>query len=255
MILLEECIVGTPYPSGFTQMALNASGNSAYLIGSYGQIVELSLPECTVKDVFTVCHSPVAIAFAPGIPSYLYVGDGPSHSINQVSAATNTLLTSEESFFNINCIEPGWDADTILVGTSNPLIMILEHGQGSISLNPANIAGASNAQAISGIPYDSTFVVVADSTIGVLEFFQNPSPGESFGAVMNAVSLEGSNHLMAMGTDWQHAYVLSYLGDFTCRLTSYNYAFNQIDQQVDIPGFPMGIETTNSGYIYVLTSE
>ena len=255
MTLVDEYIVGTAYPSGFTQMALNASGNSAYLIGSYGQIVELSLPDCTVKDIFTVCHSPVAIAFAPGIPSYLYVGDGPSHSINQVSASTNTLLTSEESFFNINCIEPGWYADTILVGTSDPLIMIQEHGQGSISLNASNITGARNAQAISSIPYDSTFVVVSDSTIGVLEFFENPAPGEPFGAVNNAVRLTGSNHLMAMGTDWQHAYILSYIGDFTCRLTSYNYAFNQIDEEVDLPGFPLGIETTSSGNIYVLTCE
>ncbi len=104
MTLVEECIVGSPSPSGFTQMALNTRNNSAYLIGSLGQIVELSLPDCTVKDVFTVCQSPVVIAVAPGNPPYLYVGDGPSYSINQVSAITNTLLTTEESFYNINCI-------------------------------------------------------------------------------------------------------------------------------------------------------
>ncbi len=255
MALVEECVVGSPCPSGYAQMVLNATGNSAYLITSLGQIVELSLPECTVKDIFSVCQSPVAIAFAPGIPSYLYVGDGPTRSIIQVSTTTNTPLASAESFFNVNCIEPGWFADTILVGTSDPLTLLEEHGWGSFSLNTAAISGAASAIAIAAIPYDSNFVVVTPSSVGVLEFFEDPLPGESFGAVLEMVNLEGSSHCMAMGTDWQHAYILSYVGDFTSRLTSYNYVFNEIDQQVDLPGFPFDIKTTSSGYIYVLTSE
>ncbi len=251
--LIEEFVVGSPSPSGFTQMALNASGNSAYLIGSLGQIVELSLPECTIKDVFTVCQSPVAIAVAPGNPSYLYVGDGPTKSINQVSIPDNNLLTSVTSYYNIKCIEPGWNADTILVGTSDRIYMVLEYGPGAISL-VGNGFGSHNADAIAAVPYDSTFVVATESQVGLLEFLPDAVPGHP-ATGFEYVDLEGSNHSMSLGHDSQHAYVLSYMGDFTCRLTSYNYVFNRIDQQVDFPGFPLDIKASSSGKIYVLTYE
>ena len=255
MTLVDVYNVGSPSLSGFTKMAFNPDGNSAYLIASNGQIVEISLPDCSLTDVFSVCQSPVTIAVAPGLPSHLYVADGPTNTIHQVSTSNNSILASEESLFNIQCIEAGWVADNILVGTSHKLTLLQEIGPGSIILTSATISGTENTYAIASIPYDSAFVLVSESGIGVLEFFEDPGPGAPFASIAHSVELEGSNHFMAIGTDWQHAYVLSYMGDFTSRLTSYNYAFNQIDQQVDIPGFPLDIKTTSSGNIYVLTYE
>ncbi|MCK5133718.1 MAG: hypothetical protein KAR40_16390 [Candidatus Sabulitectum sp.] len=247
-----EYQVDSPSPSGFFRMILSHNTDTAYLIGSQGKIVKFSLPECTVQDIFSVCQSPVALAVTPGSSSYLYVGDGPTNTINQVSTSSNIVLASSDMHFPIKCIAVGQHADSIVVGTSDGIFLVEELGPGNLRVVPIS-SSSGPCHALDAVPNDSSFVVAMNSSVGVVRFFEKP--GGSSAGVVGSVGIEGILHFVAVGNDWQHAYVLSYIGDNTSRLVSYNYVFFQIDQQVDIPGFPMDLKVSGNNVIYVLTHE
>ncbi len=247
-----EYQVDSPSPAGFFQMAMDQSSGTAYLIGANGKIVKFSLPDCIVQDVYSVCQAPVALAVAPGRPSYLYVGDGPTNTINQVSTSSNTVLASHTFDYPIKSIAVGLFADSIIVGTSRGTFLVEELGAGNLRVIDGAGAGCSS---IDDIPDDTTYVLATGHSVGVLQFYKDPAPGNPSAEIIGSVEIEGISHFVAAGYDWQHSYVLSYIGDNTSRLTSYNHAFFRIDQQVDIPGFPLDLKVSGSNVIYALTYE
>jgi len=252
LAFVDEYQVDSPSPAGFFQMAMDQSAGIAYLIGANGKIVKFSLPDCIVQDVFGVCQSPVALAIAPGSPSYLYVGDGPTNTINQVSTSSNMVLASHDLEYPINSIAVGLFADSIIVGTSRSTFLVEELGAGNLRI----IDGAgSGCGSIDDIPNDTLYVVTSGHYVGVLQFYKDPAPGNPSAEIIGSVEIEGISHFVAAGYDWQHSYVLSYIGDNTSRLTSYNHAFFRIDQQVYLPGFPLDLKVSGSNVIYALTYE
>ncbi|MCK5035120.1 MAG: hypothetical protein KAS73_04435 [Candidatus Sabulitectum sp.] len=252
LAFVGEYQVDSPSPAGFFQMAMDQSAGIAYLIGANGKIVKFSLPDCIVQDVFGVCQSPVALAIAPGNPSYLYVGDGPTNTINQVSTSSNMALASHDLEYPIKSIAVGLFADSIIVGTSRSTFLVEELGVGNLRVIDGAASGCSS---IDDIPNDTIYVVTAGNSVGVLRFYKDPAPGDPSAEFLGEVEIEGISHFVAAGNDWQHSYVLSYIGDNTSRLTSYNHAFFRIDQQVEIPGFPLDLKVSGSNVIYALTYE
>ncbi len=252
MAFAGEYQVDSPSPSGFFQMTMDQSASSAYLIGAQGKIVQFSLPDCTVQNIFSICQAPVVLAVAAGSPSYLYVGDGPTNTINQISTGSHTVLSSCDLGFSIKSIAVGLFADSIVVGTSRGIFLVEELGAGNLRISSL-LGPACNS--LDDIPNDSSFVATTSESVGVLQFYKDPEPGNPSAGFVGEVGIEGIFHFIAAGNDWQHAYVLSYIGDNTSRLTSYNYAFFRIDQQVEIPGFPLDLKVSGNNVIYALTYE
>ena len=252
LAFVGEYQVDSPSPAGFFQMAMDQSAGIAYLIGANGKIVKFSLPDCIVQDILSVCQSSVALAVAPGSPSYLYVGDGPTNTINQVSTGNNAVLASRNLEYPIRSIAVGLFADSIIVGTSGGTFLVEELGAGNLRVINAVRAGCVS---IDDIPNDTIYVVATGSYVRVLRFYKDPAPGDPSAEFLGGVEIEGISHFVAAGNDWQHSYVLSYIGDNTSRLISYNHAFFRIDQQVEIPGFPLDLKVSGSNVIYALTYE
>lgn len=252
LAFVGEYQVDSPSPAGFFQMAMDQSASTAYLIGNQGKIVKFSLPDCIVLNVFSVCQSPVALAIAPGSPSYLYVGDGPTNTINQVSTGSNAVLASHDLEYPIRSIAVGLYADSIVVGTSIGTYLVEERGEGNLRVT---IVSPNSCSSIDDIPGDTIYVVTTGHKVGVLKFYKDPAPGNPSAEIVGMVEVEGISHFVAAGYDWQHSYVLSYIGDNTSRLISYNHAFYRIDQQVEIPGFPLDLKVSGSNVIYALTYE
>ncbi|MCK5133720.1 MAG: hypothetical protein KAR40_16400 [Candidatus Sabulitectum sp.] len=249
--LLEEYPVAAPSPAGFSDMVFSSLEGTAYLIGSLGIILEINLPDCTVLDEFSVCQSPMKLALGPG-SEYLFVADGPSNKIYQVLIGNNKPYDSVSIYYTIKCMEPSQNPDSMLVGTSDGLCLIE-------ILSPSTIRyvvwGLQKAyMALAAVPDDSIFVGVTRNSVGIFDLFvpltEPPTPN-----FYGGVSIEGNTDFIAMGHDWQHAYVLSYLGDNTSRLVSYNYRFHTISQEVEIPGYPLDLEVSGNGVIYALTTE
>lgn len=252
LAFVGEYLVDSPSPAGFFQMAMDQSAGIAYLIGANGKIVKFSLPDCIVQDVFSACQSPVALAVAPGSPSYLYVGDGPTNTINQVSTSSNMALASHDLENPIKSIAVGLFADSIIVGTSGGIFLVEELGAGNLRVV---IGGGSGCSSIDDIPNDTIYVVTTANSVGVLRFYKDPAPGDPSAEILGRVEIEGISHFVAAGNDWQHSYVLSYIGDNTSRLISYNHVFFRIDQQVEVPGFPLDLKVSGSNVIFALTYE
>lgn len=248
--LLGEYQIAAPSPAGFSEIVLCTNKNTAYLIGPFGKILEISLPDCTVIDEFSVCESPIKLALGSG-SDYLFVADGVSSKIYQVAVSNNTAYDHVSVYFSINCMEPAQNPDSLLVGTSNGVSLIEV-----LSLSDLRVTEVSTIAfyALAAIPNDTLFVGVAGGDIGMVNpwvSFTWP-PGPFF---YQNVSVSGDTYFVAVGSDWKHAYLLSYLGDNVSRLLSYNYLSYKIDQTIDIPGYPLGFEVSGSGNIYVLTTE
>ncbi len=252
--LVEEYQIDSPSPAGFSQMVYSTLENTAYLTGSTGKILEIGMPDCTVLDEFCICQSPVKLALGRG-SNYLFVADGPSNRIHQVAIKSNRPYDSASIYFTINCMESCPSSDSMLVGTSSTINMI-EVLSPTIIRNTTvyELSPGESCMALAAVTDDSIFVGVLGNHIGIVDAFtaiQFPPPPIFYGGV----KIEGNSHFIAMGQDWQHAYVLSYLGDYTSRLVSYNHSSHTISQEVQIPGYPLDLKVSGNGVIYALTTE
>jgi len=251
--LTGESIVGAPSPSGYSGMVYSPDEGTAYLIGAAGKILELSIPDCLVIDEFTVCASPAELEISPGNPGFLWVADPTENTIHRVNLQTNAsygqVNYSGETLFQ--CMEASFARDTLLVGTSYLVyrLEVLESG----GLRSTFIDGLTGSfEDISAIPGEAFYIAVVSDMIGVLYPYGDYtfSPSSSFTAYD---ALEGDLHQTAAGSDSVHAYVLSYLGGGISRISSFSCGEDiGIDRYVDLEGYPLDIEVSEEGDIYVL---
>lgn len=253
--LVEAYQVAAPSPAGFSQMVYCSLKNTVYIIGPLGKILEMSMPDCTVIDEFSICESPTKLALGHG-SEYLFVADGPSTRVHQVLIDNNEAYDNVWLYFDIFCMEPSPNPDSTLVGTSGGIHLIEV-------LSPTDLRGTQLSSegaclALASVPDDTIFVGVKgirSASVGIVDVFMpqfvDPPPPEFY----ETIGIDGTVHFLAMGQDWQHAYVLSYLGDNTSRLISYNYRSSETPQELDIPGFPLDLKISGDGVIYVLTTE
>ncbi|MCD6589061.1 MAG: hypothetical protein J7K88_10980, partial [Candidatus Fermentibacteraceae bacterium] len=185
--LVEAYQVALPSPAGFSQMVYCSLKNTAYLIGSLGKILEVSLPQCAVIDEFTVCQSPTKLTIGPG-SEYLFVADGPSTRIYQVSVDNNESYDNISIYFDIFCMEPSPNPDSMLVGTSAGIDLIEV-------LSPTCLRGTGLNRdgpmvALAAVPDDTIFVGVGgagNASVGTVDVFISgfvePPPPEFYGTI------------------------------------------------------------------------
>ncbi len=254
--LVGEYTVGLPSASGYHQLAYSSIEKTAYLIGSMGKILELSLPECVVMDEFRICESPVNIVISDG-SNYIFVTDGPSNQIYQVSIENNIAYTSVPVDLNINCVEPGQDPDSMLVGTSGGINLLEILGPGS--LRNTIQSEPVPCLALAAVPGDTIFVGVkgypGDYSVGVVDVINSQVHIPPLPDYYGQVGITGNTHFVSLARDSTYAFVLSSAGNSVSRLISYNYSTFTMDHQVYLPGFPLDLEVSEDGIIYVLTTE
>ena len=234
-----------------SQMVFSTLKNSAYVIGTYGNIIELSIPDCTVIDEFNICESPVALLLEEG-SSFLFVADGPSSRVHQVAIDGNIKKDNIFLYYSILSMASSQNPDSFAVGTSDGLNSVEVLGPASLRfIRLPKVTGSFSA--MEAVPNDTLFVGMRNNSVGIIDVFHHETmPGLSF---YNGENIPGSSFSVAMGNDMKHAYVLSYIGDNTSRLTSYNYRFIEEPMELDIPGYPLDLKVSGNGDIYVLTTE
>lgn len=266
MELIEEYQIAAASAAGFSEIVYCSTKNSAYLIGAHGNILEISLPDCMVLDEFSVCQAPVKLALASGSRN-LFVGDGTTSRVFQVATSNNSVPGSVELFFNIHLMETlplksPQNTDSMIVSTTDGLSMVEAWGPGNLRSILFDKYPRGNFLDFAAVPNDSFFVAIYHSlntekfTVGsyrlTVPYVPPPAipPYKYFGVQR----IPNNINMLSMGHDYQHAYVLSYLGDNTSRLSAYNYRTYEITREVDIPGYPIDIQASGGGYIYVLTA-
>lgn len=249
--LVEQSQIGTPSPAGYSDAVFSTTTNTAYVIGPLGKILELSLPECTVVDQFSVCQSPVMLATGAG-SQYLFVADGPSNRIYQVNVDGNKTGGYVSIYHSIRHMASCQNPDSMLVATTNgiSLVSVLS----PMVLRTVQLVEKKPFVSMVAVPDDTVFVGLGRYAVGMLDVFSGvPEPLDCF---TNTVSVPGAPFRVVMSADWQHAYALTYLADDNIsRLISYNYCFKRVDGTLDIPGYPLDLEVMKGEFIYVLTAE
>ena len=252
MELIEEYQIGSPSPAGFSDIVYCDLKNSAYLIGSLGSIMEISLPGCTVLDEFFVSQSPIELELAPGSGN-LFVADGPSNRIHQVSVNNNTTHDNVALYYTFKCMGSSQNPDTMIVGTSGGVYLI--DVLSPVDIRSKFLKEVSPIREIIPIPDDTLLVGISSSNdVGIFYLF-NPPAVPPLPYFWGGQRIQGDQYKIAMGKDWQHAYVLTYLGNEVSRLYAYNYRSYLITQTVDIPGVPLDLEVSGDGTIYALTTQ
>lgn len=252
--LIGEHQVGPASASGYGRMVFSPTEGTAYLIGATGKILELSIPDCEVLDEFSPAASPFDLEITTGNPGHLWVADAYSNNVYQVRLSDNLALDHTHFLDTqiVQCMEALWGADTLIVGTSSLVYRVETSVSGGIRKTyVADVSGSFVA--LGSIANTGKLAVVKDNSLGLLNpYAMYTVPPEP--SITGKLFVEGSLHRTADAGDYNHAIVLSYLGDMTCRLSRYYYWDPaEIVHSVDIQGYPLDMQVSGGGDIYVLS--
>ena len=242
--------IGSPSSSGYFEMEYSPLESSVYIIGALGQIVELHVPDMEIMDSFSVCETPVDIEIASEKP-YFYVASSNSCSIYEVRQESNGISRSCALPSSPTCMAIDHTQDTMLVGTLAETELV---STGVSVMRRRKMDKIPEILAIESVPGYASIRLCAvfkqpDGTMATIESYFAPP------VYTGAVNIDGDIHFMCTDSTGNYAYVLSYLGDNTSRLISYNCLGYSIESQMDIQGYPLDLEMCPGSTLLVLTTE
>ena len=247
--------IGSPSSAGYFEIEYSPTESSVYIIGALGQIIEVHVPDMTVEDNFSICETPVDIEIPTDIenPNF-YVAAATLRKIFEVRRETNNITRTCNLYVSPTCMAIDQGQDTILVGTLGGTALV-SIGGGSMTRRIMN--SFPEILAIEAVPNDTTLCAVFDLSTDiiatVLNYFASPLIPQPLWT--GEATIDGDTHYMCAEPDGSHVYVLSYLGDNTSRLVSYNCSDYFIESQIDLPGYPLDIDISPGGTLLVLTAE
>jgi len=251
--LESEWRVGQPSPSAYSEMVFSPMENSVYVTGPYGSIVEVTSPEGEIQADFTPCEAPTHLLVDDDGP-FMYLVDGATDRLLEIRLETNNQSRVAQLYAPALCLcNSETRDDTLVLGTTEGTELISAIGSGILRQWRFD---DSLIVEVTGIPGDSIHCGVlrmpdGDRVVTLRSFF--PDSMWSSSGWTGAASLQGDVHFLCPGTDGLHAYVLSYLGNSTSRLISYNHKTYSIDGTLEIPGYPVDMEATSGGNLVILT--
>lgn len=244
--------VGSPSPSGYFFMDYSGYENSVYLIGAFGQIIEMNASTLDISDIFSVCESPVYIEFMENDP-YLYVADVSSSMILELRAETNGITRDRTLPSSPVCMAMDHTQDTMLVGTTGIPELVTVGSSGSIYRR--TMTKFPGILAIEAVPGDTTLCAVFDAASTILGVVMRYFPPYGGGTLWNSIgSLPGEAHYLAVDELGYMTFVLSYNGNGSSILSGYCLDDHSLIGQVEIPGYPVDLDCGDN-MVYALTIE
>lgn len=261
LTLIGEYVVGTASPAGYSEMVYSPTEKSAYLIGSMGKILELSIPDCEVLDEFSVSQSPIHLAVTRGAPGDLWVVDGPQNTINRVDIQRNVSVNTDNmgSYTIVTALEPSrYYSDSLLIGTTSGLYRLEATEYGNTRITTIKNLEVGSWTGLCSIPRDSNFVAICDeSAISEVCVYDKTVSYPPITGSYNSSLIEGNGWIIAAASDSMNVYALGALGDGTCRLYRYTYIAPScgVTGYADFNGYPVDLKISDAGDIYILTVE
>lgn len=255
--LMEEVKIGQASPSGYNVMAYNHFLSTLYIAGSTGNIIEVSIPDCEIRDDFSVCAFPVLMTVTSGDPGYLWVVDGVENSVCQVHLATSGFCGSKAypEICQIRDIEASTYDDSLLIATSLGCYELSTSGPGLFRTRIVN-GFTRDCISLATIPDDSNFVAVVEygnMRIGEFWVYEESLVVDPPDHFFNWASIEGSSFITAPGSEDTSTYLLAGGTPSGTVLSVYTIGEDfGVHQSVEVPGSPLDIKEYN-GEVYVLT--
>ncbi len=247
--------IGNPSSAGYFEIEYSPTESSVYIIGALGQIIEVHVPDMTVMDSFSICATPVDIEIPTDSenPNF-YVAAATLRAIFEVRRESNNINRTCNLQVSPICMAIDQDQDTMLVGTLGGTALV---SIGGVLLTRRIMNNFPAILAIEAVPNDTTLCAIFDRSFSnfatILNYFASPmSPLQLYTGIVN---IYGDTHYMCAESDGSHVYVLSYLGDNSSMLISYNCGNYFIESQIYLPGYPLDLEITPGGTLLALTAE
>jgi hypothetical protein len=237
--LLDSCSVGPASPSGYFEMEYSSYENTAYLVGAFGNIIELAPPDYGIKDIFSICEDPIDIETAKEIP-FFYVAEPVDNRIYEVRAETNGVVRYCTLYSTPVCMTIDQDEDTILVGTAGTTELVSTAVPG-IMYHRA-LDHIPQILAIETVPDDTTLCALfagyqEDYIALVSRYFPLPGGG---GVLTGSVPASGFQpSFMCIEDTGSMAFILRYEGDGSCTVVGYDCKNHTIEMETSLPGVPM----------------
>ena len=247
--------IGSPSPSGYFEIEYSQIESTVYIIGALGQILELSVPEMEFLHGFSICETPMDIEIASGKP-FFYVADASSRRIYEVSKENNAAGRHATLLSSPICMAIDQCQDTMLVGTMGETELV-STGEDVMRRRTADFfPGILAIETLHDENNETRLCAVIDCySGGCVATVLNYWPGFSSDPIMVGIKpIDGDIHYICTDSYGDYAYVLSYLGDNTSRLVCYSSNYN-IEDQVDLQGYPLDLELSPGGTLLVLTTE
>ena len=241
--------IGPAAPEGYSDIIHIPGRNSAYLIGAYGNILDVNLPECTVEDMFSVCQLPLYLAYGGAGSSFFYVSDGINKTLNRVNISTNSsagVYQFDEAIRTAALHAP----DSVMVVSGGRTYVGSAGPGGTLYFTTAFMEEAS---CIGYIPNRDYTAAVFGGDIGILSYHLNEDSTEFIWTFDQKIAVEGATSHITCNTTFS-AYLLSYTGNETSVLYQYDYTNGSILNQVELQGFPLDLEVTSSNNVFALTA-
>jgi hypothetical protein len=251
--LLGRYAVGDPSSSGYFEIEYSSQENTVYLVGRLGNILELDVPGMGLRDMFSVCESPIDIEIADNKP-YLYVACSSSDRLMEVRIENNGLSRSCQLEQTPVCMAIDQSEDSILVGTPGAAELVTTGDAGIIRRRAMD--RLSRIMAVEAVPGDTVLCSVFDKYTGlrvgiILHYF--PPYGVSY-LVTGYRQLQGNTPTLCVDQAGSHAFVLTYTEAQSCSLVSYDCHSYTIDSRRELGGFPLDMDC-RGGRLFVLTTQ
>ncbi len=247
--MLGEYKVGPAAPEGYSEMIYNPSRNSAYLIGAYGNILDIDLPECTVENMFSVCQLPLDLIFGGDDSPYFYATGGIDNKLYRVNTSTNNtagFVQFDEGIRTVTIHAP----DSILVSSRGGTYIVFSE---SLELMISIRVFMADAKSLGTIWNRDYTAAVFGGNLGIVSCHLNEDSTHYVWTFDEQVEVEGNPFDICCNEIFS-AYLLSYTWNETSALYRYDYSTGNIMGQVEIQGYPLDLKVTDSNNVFVLTA-
>jgi hypothetical protein len=252
--LLESFQVGSASPSGYFDMEFSYYENSVYLIGAFGNIIELGGPSYGIMDIFSICEAPSALEAARENP-FFYVAEPVTNRIYEVRAETNNIVRYCTLDNSPVCMAIDQDEDTILVGTNGTTELVSTAFSGVMFRR--EMPGFPRILSIETVPFDTTLCALFESgqsTFAAVVLHYFPPYGVSCLWTGSAPVSGSSPCFTCVDEEGTEVFILTYIGENMSRLTGYDCRNYTIVDMIDLPGIPLDLACSEDRVI-VLTTE
>jgi len=227
--------------------------SSLYVLGSGGQIIQVSVASSSVMDVFSPGPSTVALCSShSSSDTMLYAVDGQDNYVREINPSSNSIVRSDVLWLSPSCVTIALDGDSLLVGSEVDeavAFVILDMGP-MYARPPLDISRAVND--VIAFPSEDEYYFAScpewGSGSGSVVKIERPQAANRFG-------VDGHPVKLAADDDGHYLFVLSNTGGGTCLVTVIDEWFGGVVAEIPVNGLPRDMVIHGDGeYLLVLTT-
>jgi len=227
--------------------------SSLFVLGSGGQIIQVSIASNSVVGTFSPGPSTIALCSSRSMPNtMIYTVDGQDNYVREIDPSSYDIVRSDLLWLTPSCVTIAFDGDSLLVGSEIDAAycfvaldwepMYARPPVGSAAINDVIPFPSEDEYYYASLPHWGS------GSGQILKIVRPEPPSPDYGIAGNPIKIAADNN-------GRYVYVLSNTGDATCLVTVIDEWFSQVVAEIPINGYPQDMSTHgNEEYLIVLTT-